>query len=52
MRTSSARSSSSSLRICPRCPLLQGKQVAIVGADVEGATLDGSFKFRYAPLNK
>ena len=33
-------------------PLLQGKQVAIVGADVDGATLDGSFKFRYAPLNK
>ena len=33
-------------------PLLQGKQVAIVGADVDGATLDGSFKFRYAPLTK
>jgi peptide/nickel transport system substrate-binding protein len=33
-------------------PLLQGKQVAIVGASVEGATLDGSFKFRYAPLHK
>jgi len=33
-------------------PLLQGKQVAVVGADVEGAVLDGSFKFRYAPLNK
>ncbi|MFH8252869.1 ABC transporter substrate-binding protein [Microbacterium sp. B2969] len=33
-------------------PLLQGTQVAIVGADVDGATLDGSFKFRYAPLNK
>ncbi|MFE1664669.1 ABC transporter substrate-binding protein [Microbacterium sp. P02] len=33
-------------------PLLQGKQVAVVGADVEGATLDGSFKFRYAPLHK
>lgn len=33
-------------------PLLQGKQVAVVGADVEGATLDGSFKFRYAPLTK
>ncbi|MGU3647033.1 ABC transporter substrate-binding protein [Microbacterium sp. C23T] len=33
-------------------PLLQGTQIAIVGADVDGATLDGSFKFRYAPLNK
>lgn len=33
-------------------PLLQGKQVAIVGADVDGAVLDGSFKFRYAPLTK
>jgi peptide/nickel transport system substrate-binding protein len=33
-------------------PLLQGKQVAIVGANVEGAVLDGSFKFRYAPLTK
>ncbi|TDN91068.1 ABC transporter substrate-binding protein [Microbacterium sp. BK668] len=33
-------------------PLLQGTQIAVVGADVDGATLDGSFKFRYAPLNK
>lgn len=33
-------------------PLLQGKQVAIVGASVDGAVLDGSFKFRYAPLTK
>ena len=33
-------------------PLLQGKQVAIVGASVEGAVLDGAFKFRYAPLHK
>lgn len=33
-------------------PLLQGKQVAIVGSSVKGAVLDGSFKFRYAPLNK
>ncbi|MGX1933683.1 ABC transporter substrate-binding protein [Microbacterium resistens] len=33
-------------------PLLQGKQVAIVGADVQGTTLDASFKFRYAPLTK
>jgi peptide/nickel transport system substrate-binding protein len=33
-------------------PLLQGTQVAVVGKDVKGATLDGSFKFRYAALNK
>ena len=33
-------------------PLLQGKQIAVVGLDVEGTTLDGSFKFRYAPLHK
>lgn len=33
-------------------PLLQGKQVAVVGADVEGTVLDASFKFRYAPLTK
>lgn len=33
-------------------PLLQGKQIAVVGAGVEGTTLDGSFKFRYAPLHK
>ena len=33
-------------------PMLQGKQVAVVGADVEGTTLDASFKFRYAPLTK
>ncbi|MDF2491840.1 MAG: dppE 2 [Microbacterium sp.] len=33
-------------------PLLQGTQVAVVGTDVEGTTLDGSFKFRYAPLHK
>ncbi|WP_298871667.1 ABC transporter substrate-binding protein [uncultured Microbacterium sp.] len=33
-------------------PLLQGKQVAVVGSSVEGAVLDGSFKFRYAPLHK
>jgi len=33
-------------------PLLQGKQVAVVGAGVEGTTLDASFKFRYAPLTK
>jgi len=33
-------------------PILQGKQVAIVGKDVKGTTLDASFKFRYAPLSK
>ncbi|MFT3797855.1 ABC transporter substrate-binding protein [Microbacterium sp.] len=33
-------------------PLLQGTQIAVVGASVEGTTLDGSFKFRYAPLHK
>ena len=33
-------------------PLLQGAQVAISGADVEGVTLDPSFKFRFASLVK
>lgn len=33
-------------------PYLQGTQVAIAGKDVQGTTLDGSFKFRYAPLHK
>lgn len=33
-------------------PILQGKQVAVVGKDVQGTTLDASFKFRYAPLSK
>ncbi|WP_295014627.1 ABC transporter substrate-binding protein [uncultured Microbacterium sp.] len=33
-------------------PLLQGKQVAVVGSGVDGTTLDASFKFRYAPLSK
>ncbi|GAA3753206.1 ABC transporter substrate-binding protein [Microbacterium kribbense] len=33
-------------------PYLQGAQVAVVGTDVQGTTLDGSFKFRYAPLHK
>ncbi|WP_150308996.1 ABC transporter substrate-binding protein [Planctomonas psychrotolerans] len=32
-------------------PLLQGAQVAVSGVDVEGVTLDASFKFRYAPLS-
>lgn len=34
----------------PTVPLLQGAQIAVVGSNVEGATLDGSFKFRFAPL--
>jgi peptide/nickel transport system substrate-binding protein len=35
-------------------PYLQGAQVAVVGADVEGTedTLDASFKFRYGALSK
>ena len=33
-------------------PLLQGSQVAITGKDISGATLDGSFKFRYGSLVK
>ncbi|QAY59682.1 peptide ABC transporter substrate-binding protein [Microbacterium protaetiae] len=33
-------------------PYLQGTQVAVVGKDVAGTTLDASFKFRYAPLHK
>lgn len=33
-------------------PYLQGAQVAVAGADVEGVTLDASFKFRLAPLSK
>jgi len=33
-------------------PLLQGAQVAVAGAGVDGVILDASFKFRYAPLTK
>lgn len=33
-------------------PLLQGDQIAVSGADVEGVTLDSSFKFRLSPLSK
>jgi peptide/nickel transport system substrate-binding protein len=33
-------------------PLLQGAQVAVAGTDVDGVTLDASFKFRFAPLTK
>ncbi len=36
----------------PILPLLQGTQTAVVGSNVEGATLDASFKFRYAPITK
>ncbi|BDI23031.1 ABC transporter substrate-binding protein [Herbiconiux sp. L3-i23] len=33
-------------------PYLQGAQVAVSGTDVDGVTLDASFKFRYAPITK
>jgi peptide/nickel transport system substrate-binding protein len=33
-------------------PYLQGSQVAVAGTDVQGVTLDASFKFRFAPLSK
>ncbi|WP_010202855.1 ABC transporter substrate-binding protein [Salinibacterium sp. PAMC 21357] len=33
-------------------PFLQGAQIAVTGKDVTGATLDGSFKFRYGSLVK
>jgi peptide/nickel transport system substrate-binding protein len=33
-------------------PLLQGAQVAVVGKDISGAKLDGSFKFRFGSLTK
>lgn len=33
-------------------PYLQGSQVAVAGAGVDGVTLDASFKFRYATLTK
>jgi peptide/nickel transport system substrate-binding protein len=33
-------------------PLLQGSQVAVVGTDVSGTTLDGSFKFRFGTMSK
>lgn len=36
----------------PTLPYLQGTQIAVVGKDVQGTTLDASFKFRYAPLHK
>ena len=33
-------------------PYLQGSQVAVSAADVDGVTLDASFKFRFAPITK
>ena len=33
-------------------PLLQGAQIAVSGADIDGLTLDASFKFRFATLVK
>ncbi|WP_425577727.1 ABC transporter substrate-binding protein [Nocardia callitridis] len=36
----------------PIVPLLSGKQVAVSDADVQGVTLDSSFKFRYTTLSK
>ncbi|OEY04553.1 peptide ABC transporter substrate-binding protein [Corynebacterium sp. BCW_4722] len=33
-------------------PLLQGKQFAIVGKDVEGVELDSSFLLRFGPISK
>jgi peptide/nickel transport system substrate-binding protein len=33
-------------------PLLQGAQLAVAGADVDGVVLDASFKFRYASVTK
>ncbi|MFC7405542.1 ABC transporter substrate-binding protein [Georgenia alba] len=33
-------------------PFLQGAQIAVAQNDVEGVTLDSSFKFRFAPLHR
>ncbi len=33
-------------------PFLQGAQVAVAGADVDGVILDASFKLRFAPITK
>jgi peptide/nickel transport system substrate-binding protein len=33
-------------------PYLQGAQVAVAGTDIDGVTLDASFKFRYGPLTR
>jgi peptide/nickel transport system substrate-binding protein len=36
----------------PTIPYLQGSQIAVVGKDVSGTTLDASFKFRYGAMTK
>lgn len=36
----------------PTVPLLQGAQVAVAQNDIEGVTLDASFKFRFGPLHR
>jgi peptide/nickel transport system substrate-binding protein len=36
----------------PVLPLFQGLQVAVVGEQVDGMTLDASSKVRFAPLAK
>ncbi|WP_293769168.1 ABC transporter substrate-binding protein [uncultured Corynebacterium sp.] len=36
----------------PTVPLLQGKQFAVAGKDVQGVTLDPSYLFRYGTLSK
>jgi len=33
-------------------PLLQGAQVAVTGADIDGVILDASFKLRFAPITR
>ena len=33
-------------------PLLQGAQIAVSTTEVQGVTLDSSFKFRISPLSK
>ncbi len=45
---SSSRSRTWSPRSSSTVPLLQGAQVAVAGADVDGVLLDASFKLRYA----
>jgi ABC-type dipeptide transport system, periplasmic component len=36
----------------PTLPLLQGKQIAVVGKNVDGVDLDASFKLRLATVTK
>jgi len=36
----------------PTIPYLQGAQVAVAGDDIDGVTLDASFKFRYGTLTR